>query len=87
MMLMFRILGPQVTAAEASILSLNINVSREGEDAAYVEVLLVPESECLELPSSYFYWDKCIAYLAYSKLICNLFDYFLCFGIIASSLG
>ncbi|KAJ8425155.1 hypothetical protein Cgig2_003123 [Carnegiea gigantea] len=39
-----------VTATEAPILSLNIKVSKEGREATFVEIQLVPGSKCLELP-------------------------------------
>ena len=50
MMLMFAILMLQVTTAKAPIPSLNVHVAGEGEQANLVEVLLLPELECLELP-------------------------------------
>jgi len=39
-----------VMATKAPLSSLNIMVSREGDKAPYVKTVLVPESECPELP-------------------------------------
>ncbi|KAJ8431724.1 hypothetical protein Cgig2_013423 [Carnegiea gigantea] len=45
-----RLMTNLVTNAETLILSLNIKVSREEGESTYVEIRLVPESECSELP-------------------------------------
>jgi len=46
----FVVLNLQVTTTKAPIASLNIRISGEGEEAAYVDVPLVPKLECPKLP-------------------------------------
>jgi len=50
LLLTYKILDLHVIVAEAPILSLNIKGSTEGGKTTYVEIPLVPGSECSEVP-------------------------------------
>jgi len=54
---------------DAPILSLSINMAEEGEHPVYVDILLVPESECPKLPLAPTFREVSALLTAFSKKI------------------